>query len=132
MTTAGVPSPLAIPGLHQQPTLDDMHQPQVAEVPIIGLTTLIKEFNLQNKFSLHLVHGHMKMAKGMAMVGKPMNNLPGLWIHQTAIDQLGFGALHGYEFVLGADSEFHPYEFRQGPPPPMTANDNAFIDAAQN
>jgi hypothetical protein len=104
----------------------------VAEAFISGLKTLIKEFNVQNKFGLHLVHGHVKMAKGMAMVGKPMNNLPGLWTRPTKADKLELGALHGYVFVLGADSKFHPYEFRQGPPPLMTANDNAFIAAVQN
>lgn len=41
------------------------------------------------------------------------------------------GALHGHIFVLGADREFHPYEFRLGLPPPMNTNDNAFIAAAQ-
>jgi hypothetical protein len=103
----------------------------VAEVFITGLKTLIKEFNVQKKFGFHLVHGHVKMAKGMVMVGKPMNNLPGLWTRPIKADLLDLGALHGYVFVLGADSEFHPYEFRQGPPPPMTANDNAFIAAVQ-
>ncbi|KAI3396138.1 hypothetical protein diail_469 [Diaporthe ilicicola] len=145
MPTADVLRPLAIPGLHKQPTLDDMgrsgyiynmlpddaDQPHVAEVFITGLKTIIKEFNVQNKFGLHLVHGHVKMAKGMVMIGKPMNNLPGLWTHPAKVDQLDLGALHGYVFVLGADNEMHPYEFRQGPPPPMTANDNAFITAAQ-
>jgi hypothetical protein len=44
---------------------------------------------------------------------------------------LDLRALHSYVFILGADSEFHPYEFRQGPPPLITANDNAFIAAVQ-
>lgn len=33
--------------------------------------------------------------------------------------------------MLGADDEIHPYEFCLGPPPLMTANDDAFITAAQ-
>ncbi|KAF2463951.1 uncharacterized protein BDR25DRAFT_319554 [Lindgomyces ingoldianus] len=125
MASAAVLSNMAIPGLHQPPTMDDMtksgdiyntlpddaDQPQVAEVFISGLKALIKEFNVQNKFGLHLVHGHTR----------PMKT-----------NKLNHKALHGYVFVLDADGEFHPYEFRQGPPPPMTTNDNAFIVAVQN
>lgn len=103
----------------------------MAEAFITGFKNLIKEFSVQNKFGLHLVHGHVKMAKDMVMIGRPMNSLPGLWTRPTKVDQLNLGGLHGYVFVLGANSEFHPYEFRQGPPPPLTANDNAFIVAAQ-
>ncbi|KAF2122372.1 hypothetical protein BDV96DRAFT_682316 [Lophiotrema nucula] len=61
-----------------------------------------------------------------------MSNLPGLWTRPTKTDKLDLHTLHGYVFVLGADSKFHPYEYRQGPPPPMTASDNAFITAVQN
>lgn len=57
---------------------DDTDQPHVAEVLITGLKTIIKELNVQNKFGLHLIYGHVKMAKGMVMIGKPMNNLHGL------------------------------------------------------
>jgi hypothetical protein len=103
----------------------------VAEVVITRLKTLIKEFNVQKKFGFHLVHGHVKMAKGMVMVGKPMRHLPGLWTRPTKANLLDLGALHGHIFMLGADSEFHPYEFHQGPPPLITANDNAFIAAVQ-
>ena len=99
---------------------------------ISGLKALIKEFNVQNKFGLHLVHGHVKMAKDMVIFGTSMNNLPGLWTRLIKADKLNHKALHGYVFVLDADGEFHPYEFRQGPPPPMTANDNTFIVAVQN
>ncbi|KAJ0119980.1 uncharacterized protein J7T55_000830 [Diaporthe amygdali] len=140
-TIIDVLSPLAISGLHQQPTLDNMgkynmlqddtDQPHVAEVFITGLKTIIKELNVQNKFGLHLIYGHVKLAKGMVMIGKPMNNLHGLWTHPTKADQLDLGTLHGYLFVLGANEEIHPYEFRPGSLPPMTANDNAFITAAQ-
>ncbi|KAK0628547.1 hypothetical protein B0T17DRAFT_489543, partial [Bombardia bombarda] len=110
---------------------DDADQPDVAEAFIMGLRSLIKEFGVQNKFSLHLAHGHVKMARGMVMAGMPMDNLPGLWTHPTKANQLDLGALHGYVFGLGAGSRFHPYECRQGPPPPMTANDNDFIAAAR-
>jgi hypothetical protein len=72
----------------------------------------------------------MKMAKNMVMVGKPMNNLPGLWNRPTKVGVLDLEAVHGSTFVL-MDGRFHPYEFRQGPPPPMTAEDNAFILAMQ-
>lgn len=103
----------------------------MAEVLITELKSIIKKFQVQNKFGLHLVHGHVKMGKGMVMVGRSMSKLPGLWTHPTKADQLDLGALHGYVFVLGADSQFHPYEFHQGPPPPMTANDDAFIAATK-
>lgn len=110
---------------------DDADQPHVAEAFITGLKNLIKEYNVQNKFGFHLVHGHVKMAKDRVMFGRPMNSLPGLWTRPTKVDQLDLGGLHGHVFVLGANSEFHPYEFRQGPPPALNANDNAFIVAAQ-
>ena len=110
---------------------DDADQPQVADVFITGLKGLIKEFGVQNKFGFHLIHGHVKMTKGMVMMGKPMSCLPGLWTRPTKADQLDLGALHGYVFVLGPDGGFHPYEYRQEAPPPMTANDNAFIAAVQ-
>jgi len=146
MATAAVLHNTAIPGLHHPPKLDDMvksgdiyntlpddaEQPQVAEVFISGLKALIKEFEVESKFGLHLIHGHVKVPRGMAMVGKPMNDLPGLWTRPTKADTLNLNALHGYVFRLGADGEFAPYEFRHGPPPPMTARDNAFIAAVQD
>lgn len=146
MASAAVLSNMAIPGLHQPPTMDDMtksgdiyntlpddaDQPDVAEEFISGLKALIKEFKVQNKFGLHLVHGHVKMAKDMVMFGKPMINLPGLWTRPMKAGKLDHKAMHGFVFVLHADGEFHPYEFRQGPPPPMTTNDNSFLVAVRN
>lgn len=137
--------PLAIPGLHHNPTRanfemsgyiyntlpDDADQPQVPEELINELKSLIKAFGVQNKFGFHLIHGHSKIDKGMAMVGKPMLSLPGHWTRPMRVDRLQLEALRGYVFVLGMDGEFHPYEYRQGIIPPITDSDNAFIAATQ-
>ncbi|TLD03369.1 uncharacterized protein PgNI_12243 [Pyricularia grisea] len=148
MATAIAPPPrqiLSIPGLHLKPTLadmrrsnalynslpDDADQPQVDDVFIAGLRALVKKFNVHNKFGFHLVHGHVKMAAGNVMFGRPMNKLPGFWTRPIQADKLDLSALHGFVFVLCEDNQFHPYEYRAGTPPVMTANDDAFIYAAR-
>lgn len=111
--------------------LNDTDQPQVADELIGELKALIKGFNVQSKFGLHLIHGHLKMDKGMVMMGKPMANLPGHWVRPTKVEQLHPESLHGHIFALDADGMFYSYEFRQGPAPPITDSDNEFIIATQ-
>jgi hypothetical protein len=52
---------------------DDAGQPHVADAFIAGLKDLIKEYSVQDKFGLHLVHGHVKMAKTYEQSPRPLD-----------------------------------------------------------
>ena len=61
-----------------------------------------------------------------------MAKLDDCWTHPTSFKEVALGDVHGHIFVLDSDGEFTPYEYRQGPPAQITANDTAFISATQS
>ncbi len=92
---------------------------------------MLEKHNVQEKFGYHLVHGHLQVAPGRVMLGQPMAKLDACWTRPTSAKDVALGDVHGHIFVLGADDQFMPYEYRQGPPPQITANEAAFISAVQ-
>jgi len=87
--------------------------------------------NVQKKFGYHLIHGHLKIDEGRIMFGKPMTTLQGCYTRPANIAQLDAVNMHGHIFALGKEGQFVAYEYRQGPPPQMNANDNAFLSHAR-
>ncbi|KAJ9155562.1 hypothetical protein NKR23_g2130 [Pleurostoma richardsiae] len=146
MATTSVSKHIAIPGLDIAPTLDnleksrlaynalpdDRDQPHVADVVLADLKGLLEEYNVQEKFGYHLVHGHLQVAPGRVMLGQPMTKLDACWTRPTSFKKVALGDVHGHIFVLDAKGQFTPYAYRQGPPPQITANETAFISAAQS
>lgn len=110
---------------------DDAAQPLVSDEHLAALSDIIQAFKVEKKFGIHLVHGHLQVADGKAMVGTAMTQMAGCWTRPTSISDLDLNALHGHIYVMDAKGHFQPYEFRSGAPPPMTAADNGFVTALQ-
>lgn len=66
------------------------------------------------------------------MLGQPMTRLDACWTRPTSSEKVALGDVHGHIFVQDAEGQFTPYEYRQGPPPQMTANETAFISTARS
>ncbi|KAJ9131287.1 hypothetical protein NKR23_g11777 [Pleurostoma richardsiae] len=66
------------------------------------------------------------------MIGQPMAKLDACWTRPTSFKKVVLGDVRGYVFVLDAEGQFTPYEYPEGPPPKITANETAFISAAQS
>ncbi|KAI0426089.1 hypothetical protein F5Y09DRAFT_319944 [Xylaria sp. FL1042] len=86
-------------------------------------------FGVEKKFCFHLLHGHLSLGLGTVMLGKNLATFEACWVRPTPISQLDPSNMHGHIFVMDASGNFCPYEFREGPPTPMSANDNAFVTA---
>ncbi|KID82011.1 hypothetical protein MGU_10665 [Metarhizium guizhouense ARSEF 977] len=63
------------------------------------------------------------------MFGKALAKIRGCWTRPTNISELDLSNIHGHIFVLDSNCQFHPYEYRQGAPPPMDKADDAFVTA---
>jgi len=63
------------------------------------------------------------------MFGKALNNphVHGIWTRLTNIRELDLNDIHGHIFALNPSGQFMAYEYREGPPPPMNLNDDAFV-----
>ena len=99
---------------------------------LADLKGLLQKYNVQEKFGYHLVHGHLQLAPGRVMLGQPMAKLDACWTRPTNFKEVALRDVHGHIFVLDSDGEFTPYEYRQGPPAQITANETAFIRAIQS
>lgn len=86
-------------------------------------------YHVQEKFGIHLVHGHLQVDQGKVMHGTAMTSHRGCWTRPTNISELDVGNMHGHIFTLSPKGQFQAYEYRQGPPQPMSPNDDAFIVA---
>jgi len=142
MATA-VLSPVAIPGLHTPPSREDLEeaalaynllpddkdQPEISPARLKEITEIIVRYHVQEKFGIHLVHGHLQVDQGKIMHGMSMTSLRGCWTRPTDISRLDVGNMHGHIFALSRNGEFQAYEYRQGPPPIMSPNDDAFVVA---
>lgn len=91
----------------------------------------MKAFGVENKFGIHLVHGHLQVEAGKIMLGRVMSSFKGCWTRPTSISGLDLNNLHGHIFTLGYDGHFIPYEFREGAAPQMSAVDKGFVTALQ-
>lgn len=110
---------------------DDSDQPPVSEKHLASLSAIIQAFQVENKFGIHLVHGHLRVEDGNVMFGKAMSNVAGCWTRPTSISSLELDKLHGHIYVMRKDGQFEAYEYREGPPEPMSETDNAFVVAMQ-
>ncbi|KAI0407513.1 hypothetical protein F4802DRAFT_26290 [Xylaria palmicola] len=142
MATA-VLSPMTIPGLHTAPSKEDLEkaalaynllhddkdQPEIPPAHLKEITAIIVSHNVQEKFGIHLVHGHLQVDQGKVMHGTAMSSLRGCWTRPTDISGLDVGNMHGHILALSSNGEFQAYEYRQGAPPLMSPNDNAFVVA---
>ncbi|EQK99220.1 hypothetical protein G6O67_007855 [Ophiocordyceps sinensis] len=137
--------PVTIPGLHAPPTREDLEkaalaynllpddkdQPEISAAHLKEIMEMIVSHNVQEKFGIHLVHGHLHVDQGQVMHGTAMTRLRGCWTRPTDISGLDFGNMHGHIFALSSNGQFQAYEYRQGDPSPMSHNDNAFIVALE-
>lgn len=84
---------------------------------------------MEKKFGVHLIHGHLQVGKGEVMFGKALNNphVHGIWTRPTNIRELNLNDIHGHIFALNPSGQFMACESREGPPPPMNPNDDAFV-----
>lgn len=108
---------------------DDKDQPEISPVHLEEITKIIVSHGVQEKFGIHLVHGHLQVDQGKVMHGTAMTSLRGCWTRPTDISGLDVGNMHGHIFALSPSGQFQAYEYRQGGPPLMSPNDNAFVVA---
>lgn len=97
------------------------------------IQALIKEFGVDRKFCFHLLHNHAELEPGTVMLGQKLSDpkLDGaIWSRPTLIEGLDLNNIRGHIFVYDtATGNFGPYELREGPPAPMSDNDNKFVAA---
>ena len=95
---------------HEQPSLSKHHHRVLAE--------LLIQFNLQNIFGIHLIHGHLEVPKDHVMMGfRSQDSLSSWWTKPTPINRILMSSLHGHIFMLSSTSHLIAYEFREGPLP---------------
>ena len=108
---------------------DDRDQPEISSAHLKEIKDIIVHYRVQEKFGIHLVHGHLQVGQGKIMHGKAMTSLRGCWTRPTEISSLAINDIHGHIFALSSNGEFQAYEYRQGPPPTMRSNEDAFVIA---
>lgn len=138
--------PLSVPGLHGPITPAELNKATTAynllppdddDLPVIpdenreDIQKLIRDHGVEGKFCFHLLHNHAELEPGTVMHGTNLSQIEGsIWSRPTPIDQLDLTNMRGQIFVLdAATGNFGPYEFREGPPEPLSDNDNAFVIA---
>ncbi|POR32585.1 Uncharacterized protein TPAR_07209 [Tolypocladium paradoxum] len=133
---------VAVLGLHSPPSSDELmlssaaynqlpddeNQPDPSEHHLQELARLFMRYDVQNKFGLHLIHGHLSIPDGTVMFGRSFTGPDGFWTKPTNVDDLNLGYIHGHIFMLSSDGGgFVPYEYREGLPIEMTGVDTAFF-----
>lgn len=83
---------------------------------------MIKRYNLEGTFQVHLIHRHDKIGQGQLRVEFGLKTISGSWTKPIAIEHLDLNEIHGNVFMLLPDKRFISYEFREGPPPASLAN----------
>ncbi|KAK4074650.1 hypothetical protein Purlil1_12906 [Purpureocillium lilacinum] len=126
---AATQTPLAIPGLHIAPSLEDLRrssaaynvlpddgdQPDVKKIHLQELASLFKRFSVQDKFGMHLIHGHTQLDEGNIMLGTALASVRGCWTKPTSITEIDLSNIHGHIFRLTGNGEMQAYEYREGP-----------------
>ncbi|KAK7414964.1 hypothetical protein QQZ08_012466 [Neonectria magnoliae] len=124
-----------IPGLHVPPSRkdlekaalaynllpDDKDQPEISPAHLKEITEIIVSHHVQEKFGIHLVHGHLQVDQGKVMYGTAMTSLRGCWTRPTNISGLDIGNMHGHIFALSPNGRFQAYD----------PNDDAFVAALE-
>ncbi|KAK1976169.1 hypothetical protein LZ30DRAFT_735293 [Colletotrichum cereale] len=139
--TVATQSPMVINGLHVPPTVEDLElssltynllpddgdQPEVQQVHLQKLADLFKRFNVQDKFGMHLIHGHFQLEEGNIMLGTALASVRGCWTKPTRITDLKPAEIHGHIFRLTESGEMQAYEYRDGPTTNLDGVDPAFF-----
>ncbi|KAF2970068.1 hypothetical protein GQX73_g3520 [Xylaria multiplex] len=140
MATA-VQAPITIPSLHVPPTIEDLKQSslmynllpddadqrQVQEVHTQQLAAILERFNVQDKFGIHLIHGHLQLEADSIMLGTALTSVRGCWTKPTSIDDIDPAGIHGHIFKLTSKGELQAYEYREGPTMNLAGVDAAFF-----
>lgn len=108
---------------------DDKDQPEISTAHLDEIMEIIVSHDVQEKFGIHLVHGHLHVDHGKVMYGTATVCFRGCWTRPTDISGLDVDNMHGHIFALSPNGHFRAYEYRQGSPPPMSPNDDAFMIA---
>jgi hypothetical protein len=106
---------------------DDDDQPEVQEVHLNELANLLRRYNVQDKFGIHLVHGHLQLEEGKVMLGASLTAVSGCWTKPTKIASVQTAETHGHIFVLTENGAFQAYEYREGPVTDLKDVDSAFF-----
>ncbi|KJZ69737.1 hypothetical protein HIM_10877 [Hirsutella minnesotensis 3608] len=134
-------APIVIPCLHVPPTVkdlkesslaynllpDDGDQPNVQQAHLQELANLFKRFNVQDKFGVHLIHGHFQLVEGNVMLGTALASVRGCWTKPTSINDLEPAEIHGHIFRLTDSGEMQAYEYREGPTMNLDSVDPVFF-----
>ncbi|TQN70587.1 hypothetical protein CSHISOI_04880 [Colletotrichum shisoi] len=134
-------SPMVVDGLHVPPTIeglklsslaynllpDDGDQPEVQQVRLQKLADLFKRFNVEDKFGMHLIHGHFQLDEGTVMLGTALASVRGCWTKPTRITDLKSTEIHGHIFRLTEAGDMRAYEYRDGPPTNLDSVDPTFF-----
>lgn len=83
---------------------------------------LIRRYNLESTFQVHLIHRHDKIGQNQLRVESGLKTISGSWTKPIAIECLNLHEIHGNVFMLLPDKRFISYEFCEGPPPASLAN----------
>ncbi|KAI3395663.1 hypothetical protein diail_1031 [Diaporthe ilicicola] len=139
---AATQAPVVIPGLHVAPTVEDLKQssvaynllpddgdqPEVQQTHLQELASLFKRFDVQDKFGMHLIHGHSQLDEGNVMLGTALASVRGCWTKPTSITDINPSDIHGHISRLTGNGEMQAYEYREGPIANLDGIDPAFFN----
>lgn len=97
------------------------------QIHLQELASLFKRFDVQDKFGVHLIHGHFKIDEDSVMFGTALSSVRGCWTKPTKISDLKPADMHGHIFVLTGADEMQAYEYREGPTTDLGGIDPAFF-----
>ncbi|KAI9764295.1 MAG: hypothetical protein M1840_008586 [Geoglossum simile] len=134
--------PSAIAGLHVAPTISDLEdssnaynqlpddgdQPPVQQCHLQKLANIFMRYNVQSKFGLHLIHGHLKIKEGTVMLGTSFTEPSGYLTRPTSIQDINPEGIHGHIFMLFPGQRLVAYEYREGPPNDIAGTNSAFFE----
>lgn len=111
----------SLPDDGDQRTVDEKHLEEILKLILVN--------GVEDKFGVHLIHGHLNLNKNEVMLGKALDgpDTRGIWTRPTNICDLEPKRIHGHIFALNSSSQFIPYEYRHGPPPAICQDDDMFI-----
>jgi hypothetical protein len=87
----------------------------VQQTHLRELADLFNRFNVQDKFGMHLIHGHFRLDEGNVMLGTALQTVRGYWTKPTSITDIKPEEIHGHIFRLAPDGGMQAYEYRHGP-----------------
>ncbi len=95
-----------------------IQSPEVSEHHLQSLASLFIRHGTQDKFGLHLVHGHFKIDEDTIMLGSGFGeNFSGSWTKPTRSMDVDRDKIHGHIYVLSIENQFIAYEYRKGASP---------------